>query len=374
MTLTDTDPEADIRFMRVALGLGARGLGAVWPNPAVGCVIVKQGRIVGRGWTAAGGRPHAETRALAQAGDQARDATAYVTLEPCAHHGQTPPCTDALVAAGVSRVVIATGDPDPRVNGAGIARMRASGLSVDTGICENAALAANDGFFRRVRDGRPRVVLKLAASFDGRIATAAGESKWITGSGARRLVHGMRGCHDAVMVGGGTARVDDPTLTVRDLGVARQPVRVVWSGRLDLPLTGQLARTACDIPVWILHGPDASPDLLRAWDGLGARLLSCPHDAQRRIDPQGALRALGDAGLTRIFCEGGAALAASLLGQGLVDELITFTAGIGIGAEGQPMLGATGLDRLAAAPGFRLHEVREVDGDIMARWRASEKQ
>lgn len=355
--------------MRHALALAARGLGRVWPNPAVGCVIVREGRVVGRGWTADGGRPHAEVRALGQAGEAARGATAHVTLEPCAHHGQTPPCADALAAAGIARVVVATRDPDPRVNGAGIARLRQAGIEVEEGLCEAPARALNAGFFLRVGQGRPWLTLKLAASLDGRIATATGESRWITGPQARRHVHALRARHDAVMVGGGTARADDPELTVRDLGVTRQPVRIVLSRHLDLPLSGRLAATAGDAPLWLIHGEDAPPETVSAWEGLGARLIACPVGPDRQLDPAAALQALGAAGLTRVFCEGGGALAASLMGAGLVDDLAVFSAGLAIGAEGRPMLGAMGLGRLAEAPRFTLVEVRDVGGDVLSLWR-----
>lgn len=360
--------DSDTRFMRLALGLAARGLGRVWPNPAVGCVIVNNARIVGRGFTQPGGRPHAETVALAQAGDAARGATAYVSLEPCAHHGQTPPCADALIAAGISRAVIALQDPDPRVDGGGIARLRQAGIDVKTDILQGDATRLQQGFLRRVQRARPMLTLKLAASFDGRIATATGESQWITGPAARRAVHGMRARHDAVLVGGGTARADDPSLTVRDLGIAQQPVRVVWSRRLDLPLTGNLARTAKDVPLWVCHGADADAGLQQVWSDLGARLFAVPVGAGRQIDPNAALQALGNAGLTRVFCEGGGALAASLLGADLVDELVGFTAGLALGAEGQPALGAMGIDRLADAPRFHLIETRAVGGDAMHIW------
>ncbi len=359
----------DNNYMRHALALGARGLGRVWPNPAVGCVIVRDGRIVGRGWTGDGGRPHGETVALAQAGKLAKGATAFVTLEPCSHHGKTPPCADALITAGISRVVIATRDPDPRVSGQGIERLKATGIDVTTGVFEEQAMNSHRGFFSRITKSRPMVTLKLAASFDGRIATQTGESQWISGAEARRSVHAMRARHDAVMVGGGTARVDDPTLNVRDIGVEHQPVRVVWSRHLDIPLQGKLAQSARDVPLWILHADDASTDICKAWQGLGARLFPCATN-QQQIEPVSALQALGEAGLTRVFCEGGGTLAASLLSSGLVDELVTFTAGIGIGAEGQPTLGVMGVDRLSKAPRFELVETRKIGADTMTRWRA----
>lgn len=356
---------SDRRFMALALSLGRRGMGRVWPNPAVGCVIVKDGQIIGRARTADGGRPHAETQALAQAGDAARGATAYVTLEPCAHHGQTPPCAQALIDAGIARVVIAADDPDSRVGGRGIAMLRAAQIIVDTGVLEAEARADLAGFLSRITQNRPFLTLKLASSLDGRIATATGESQWITGPDARRAVHMMRARHDAVMVGAGTVRADDPSLTVRGLGITRQPVRVVVSRRLDLPFNGQLATTAKDIPVWLCHAPrvDASH-----WTGLGAKSIPC-QVASGQIDPVSVMAGLAGAGLTRVFCEGGGALAASLLGAGVVDELVVFSAGMAIGAEGTPSLAAMGVDRLATAPRFKLAEVTQIGDDIMHRWR-----
>ena len=354
--------------MALALELGRRGMGRTWPNPAVGCVIVKNGRIVGRGWTQPGGRPHAEPVALAQAGEAARGATAYVTLEPCAHHGETPPCADALIAAGVARVVVALGDRDERVAGRGLERLRAAGIEVVTGVCAEEAAQDLKGFFLRVDEGRPFLTLKLAASLDGRIATATGESQWITGPEARRMVHAMRARHDAVMVGAGTARVDDPSLTVRDLGIEDQPVRIVVSRHLDVPLMSRLAKTARDVPVWIVHGEDADPTLLRTWEDIGAELLPCARE-DGHLSPRGVLRALGEKGLTRVFCEGGGALAASLLGAGIVDELVTFNAGMALGAEGFPAIGALGVERLAQAPRMRLVSQRRCGADLMAVWR-----
>ncbi|MCB1338074.1 MAG: bifunctional diaminohydroxyphosphoribosylaminopyrimidine deaminase/5-amino-6-(5-phosphoribosylamino)uracil reductase RibD [Maritimibacter sp.] len=354
--------------MAHALGLGRRGLGRCWPNPAVGCVIVRDGIVVGRGWTQPGGRPHAEAVALAQAGAAARGATAYVTLEPCAHHGKTPPCADALVAAGVARVVVALGDPDHRVNGAGLARMRAAGIEVVEGVGAEAARADQAGFLSRVTKGRPMVTLKLASSFDGRIATASGESQWITGPEARRAVHGLRLRHDAVMVGGGTARADDPALTVRDMGARHQPVRVVLSRHLDIPLDGRLAATAREVPLWLLHGDRVDPARATAWAERGAARFEVPVSGGR-LDPAPALEILGQQGITRVFCEGGGGLGASLIGAGLVDELVGFTAGLALGAEGRPSLAAMGIDALAGAPRFGLVEARAVGGDVMHRWR-----
>ncbi|NIZ63120.1 bifunctional diaminohydroxyphosphoribosylaminopyrimidine deaminase/5-amino-6-(5-phosphoribosylamino)uracil reductase RibD [Sedimentitalea sp. CY04] len=360
----------DSRFMALALSLGRRGQGLCWPNPAVGCVVVQGDRIVGRGWTQPGGRPHAETMALAQAGQRAKGATAYVTLEPCSHHGETPPCSQALIDAGVARVVAAIEDSDPRVSGQGFERLRMSGIQVKTGVLAEQAARDHAGFFLKTEQGRPFVTLKLASSFDGRIATSSGHSQWITGPEARRAVHAMRSRHDAVMVGAGTARADDPSLTVRDLGIAQQPVRVVISRHLDLPLLSQLARTAMDVPLWLCHGPGADIERLKAWEGIGAKLLPCAVRGTQ-VDAADILQQLGKAGLTRVFCEGGGALAASLLAADLVDELVGYTAGLGIGAEGLPMIGTLGLNRLEQAPRFKLLETRQIGPDIEHRWTRS---
>lgn len=356
----------DDRFMALALALGARGLGRVWPNPAVGCVIVGNGRIVGRGWTAPGGRPHAETQALAQAGEAARGATAYVTLEPCAHHGVTPPCAEALVRSGVSRVVTAIEDPDARVAGRGHAMLRAAGITVGTGTLAAAARATHAGFLARVTLGRPRLTLKLAMSFDGRIATASGESRWITGPGARRWVHVARARHDAVLIGAGTARADDPMLTVRGLGMGHQPVRVVAARRLDLPREGRLALSAREHPLWLLHA--AGAEGTAEWEALGARLFPVA-ESEAGLDPVAMLSALGSAGLTRVFCEGGGALAAALLNSDLVDELVGITAGVTLGGDARAGIGALGLPALAAARRFALAEVRDLGGDVLHVWK-----
>lgn len=357
----------DARFMALALSLGRRGQGAVWPNPAVGCVIVADRRIVGRGWTQAGGRPHAETEALAQAGAAAKGATVYVTLEPCAHTGKTPPCAQALIDAQVSRVVIACTDSDPRVSGAGIAMLKAAGLTVDTGVLETDARKDHQGFFLRVDAGRPMLTLKLASSFDGRIATAAGESQWITAAPARRLVHAMRSRHDAVMVGGGTARHDDPSLTVRDLGVRHQPTRIVVSAGLDLPLGSALARTAADIPLILCHGSKAPPELVTAWQQLGATLVACD-SKMGVIDPLDMMQKLGTHGLTRIFCEGGGSLAAALLEAGVVDRLIGFTAGLAIGGDGRAAIAPMQVKSLEHAPRFAHEATTLVGPDIVHIW------
>lgn len=356
----------DHRHMAHALSLAARGLGRTWPNPAVGCVLVRDGRILGRGWTQPGGRPHAERMALDQAGD-ATGATAYVTLEPCAHHGATPPCAEALVAARPARVVTALTDPDPRVAGRGHALLRAAGIPVTEGILAPEAARLNAGFFKRLRDGLPFVTLKLATTLDGRIATATGESRWITGSDARRAVHQMRLTHDAVLVGAGTARADDPDLTARDIGATHQPLRLVLDRTLAHSPASRLGRTAKEHPVWLLHGASAPADHIAAWAGTGARLLHVA-EAEGHLDLTACLGRLADEGLTRILCEGGGTLAAALLKAGLVDDLVQFTAGKAIGSEGTPALGPLALQTLADSPRFQLLDQRRIGADLLAHW------
>ena len=356
--------DTDISFMRHALALGRRGLGQVAPWPSVGCVIVKDGHVVGRGVSDLATLRHAEVVALDQAGDRARGAAAYVTLEPCSHRGQTPPCADALISAGVARVVIAHEDPNPMVNGQGITRLRAAGLEVTTGVCMSEAARDHAGFFKVQRHGLPFLTLKLALSLDGRIATASGESQWITGPAARRMVHGYRARHDAVMVGAGTARADDPALTVRGFGQRRQPTRVVASRYLDIPKDGQLGTTARDIPVILLHGKTDTTE----WASTGARCIEVPTDTGQSLSPHGMMSALASERLTRVFCEGGGALAASLLGAGLVDELVVFHAGLALGAEAIPGIGALGIDALENAPRFELSSTRAIGADTLSIW------
>ncbi len=357
---------SDENHMAHALRLAARGVGRCWPNPAVGCVIARDDMVLGRGWTQPGGRPHAETMALTQAGQAARGATAYVSLEPCAHHGLTPPCAEALIAAGVGRVVSALTDPDPRVSGRGHAMLRAAGIQVTEGVLQTEALALNAGFFQRVQQGKPYVTLKLALTLDGRIANAAGASRWITGPLARRHTHAARARHDAVMVGIGTALADDPDLTVRDLGMPHQPLRIVIDSRLRLPASSRLAQTARDVPVWLCHAETTPvPADLR---NLGLHLIPCATGSDGRVDISDALQRLATLGLTRIFCEGGGALAASLIAGGLVGQIIAFSAGHVFGSDGTPGVGPLVGSPTLAAPDYRLTEVQVLGNDLMHIW------
>lgn len=351
--------------MAVALGLARRGLGRVWPNPSVGCVIVKDGRVVGRGWTQPGGRPHAETEALRRAGAAARGATVYISLEPCAHHGKTPPCADALIDAGVARAVVAIEDPFRRVAGRGLERMRSAGIDVVTGVGHDAAAALNAGFFMRIGDARPLFTLKTASTLDGRIATHTGESQWITGEPARARGHALRASADAVMVGVGTALADDPRLDCRLPGLAdRSPVRIVVDSRARLPLTSRLVRTARETPTWLLTlaGQDARH---RAFADAGIEVIEVAPDADGNLDLEVGAGALGDRGLTRVLVEGGGRLAAGLLRAGLVDRLVWFRAPRLIGGDGLPATEAFGVDRLDQAPAFRRIAVVALGDDVM---------
>jgi diaminohydroxyphosphoribosylaminopyrimidine deaminase/5-amino-6-(5-phosphoribosylamino)uracil reductase len=351
---TSPPNERDAHLMAVALRLAERGLGQVWPNPAVGCVLVKDGHIVGRGWTQQGGRPHAEFEALRRAGDAALGATAYITLEPCAHYGQTPPCTMALLHAGIRRAVIAAPDPDPRVDGRGIEQLRQAGVEVMLGVARHEAERLNAGFFLRVRAGRPLVTLKFATSLDGRIATRTGESRWITGEEARQRAHQLRANHDAIMVGSGTALADDPELTCRLPGLAEcSPVRIVLDGRLRLATSSRLARTARVVPTWVITREDADPKRRAALERCGVDVLTVATGPGEHIDPGLALAALAARGLTRVLVEGGSELAAALVRARLVDRLVWFQAPLLIGGDGLPALGALAADALAECLNLR---------------------
>jgi diaminohydroxyphosphoribosylaminopyrimidine deaminase/5-amino-6-(5-phosphoribosylamino)uracil reductase len=364
----------DARWMRVAMTLAARSLGRVAPNPAVGAVLVREDRVLGRGATADGGRPHAEGMALEQArarygAGALRGATAYVTLEPCAHHGHTPPCAEALIAAGIARLVCPLEDPDPRVSGRGFAALAAAGVAVDTGLMAAKARRLNAGFLSCIERKRPHLTLKLATTLDGRIATRRGESRWITGPQARTRVHLMRAQADAVLIGAGTARADDPMLDVRGLGPrVVQPVRVVADGGLSLPLTGRLVASAGDIPLRVLHRPGAPAERRAALNGLGVETVEVAVGDNGSLDLADALRRLTEGGVTRVLCEGGGKLAAGLLAAGLVDEIALFTAGKAIGGDGIPGIGGFGLDRLAEAPEFSLERVEPVGSDVCSFW------
>ena len=354
-------------MMRAALALARRSLGRTWPNPAVGCVIVRDGRVIARGRTRDGGRPHAEADALAQAGEAARGATVYVTLEPCSHHGKSPPCADALVRAGVARVVSALEDPDPRVKGQGHARLKDAGIAVDVGEAATEAAEINAGFLMRVREGRPLFHLKLATSLDGRIATASGESKWITGADARANGQRLRATHDAILIGAGTAEADDPELTCRLPGLAGySPVRVILDSKARLSPASKLALSAAKTPVWLVCTEAPRSDALRT---AGVEIIQVHAGPDGRVDISATAHALAGRGLTRVLIEGGGQVAAAFLKAGLVDRLSSYRAGVLLGGDSRSAVGDLGLDKLDFAPRFSLVSRRLVGTDTLESWR-----
>jgi diaminohydroxyphosphoribosylaminopyrimidine deaminase/5-amino-6-(5-phosphoribosylamino)uracil reductase len=338
--------------MALALALGRRGLGNTWPNPAVGAVIVRlEGGtpvIAGRGWTQAGGRPHAEIEALRRAGAAARGATMYVTLEPCSHHGRTPPCADAIIAAGIARVVSALEDPNPEVAGAGHARLRAAGIAVEVGLGADAARRDHAGHLRRMRDHRPHVTLKLALSADRKAGAAGRRPAAITGEATRARVHRLRAMNDAILIGIGTALADDPQLTCRLPGLEKfSPVRVVLDARLRLPAGSALATSARTTPVWVVAPPDAPPEAARVLQGMGVEVLHAPAQGGR-LDLGAVLRLLAERGITRLMVEGGPTVAASFVAADLVDEAVLFHSPKMIGADGIDALEGLRLEALTS--------------------------
>src|SRR5262245_27139160 len=334
---------SDETFMTLAARLGHRALGMTVENPPVGCVIVKEGVIVGLGWTQAGGRPHAETEALRMAGEAARGATAYVTLEPCAHHGRTPPCAEALVAAGIGRVVAAFEDPDPRVSGNGFAILQRAGVAVDKDMEVPEARSDLAGFFTRTTKKRPYVILKLALSADCKIAEAPGVRTHLTGSEVKARTHLLRAQADAILVGLGTVLADDPDLTCRLPGLEeRSPIRVVADSRLAMPKTSRLVTTAGQVPVWLIavKAGRVAP---------GIEVLACRADPQGHVDLVDALEQLGERGVNRVLAEGGARLARGLLENGLVDEMLLFRSPKVLGPKGVEGFAGLPLDQVMAA-------------------------
>jgi diaminohydroxyphosphoribosylaminopyrimidine deaminase/5-amino-6-(5-phosphoribosylamino)uracil reductase len=363
------DPAADARFMALALALGRRGLGNTWPNPAVGAVIVRhepQGPVVvGRGWTQPGGRPHAEVEALRRAGAAAHGATIYTTLEPCSHFGQTPPCADAIIAAGVARVVSALDDPNPEIAGEGYRRLRAAGITVVTGVGAEEARRAHAGHVRRMRDGRPDVMLKLAVSADGKAGLAGRRPAAITGEATREYVHRWRAMHDAILIGIGTALADDPLLTVRLPGMTqRSPVRVVLDSALRLPPEGKLARGARDVPLWIFAAPDASPARADALRATGAEVLHVGGSADRR-DLAAMVKLIAQRGITRLMVEGGPTVAAAFVTEGLVDEALLLRSPAAIGPDGIDALEGLPLTALTQSAQWQSRGVETLAADTV---------
>uniref|UniRef100_Q07MT7 Riboflavin biosynthesis protein RibD n=1 Tax=Rhodopseudomonas palustris (strain BisA53) TaxID=316055 RepID=Q07MT7_RHOP5 len=358
---------ADLRYMQLALALGRRGLGNTWPNPAVGAVIVKDGVIVGRGWTQPRGRPHAEVEALARAGEAARGATLYVTLEPCSHHGKTPPCCDAVIEAGLARVVAAIEDPNPEVAGQGHAKLRAAGIKVDVGCGAVDAARDHAGHFRKIRDGRPHVILKLALSSDDKIAAAGRKRVAITGAAANAQVQLLRAQCDAILVGIGTVLADDPELTCRLPGMAaRSPVRVVLDRALRIPGASKLVLSARQTPLWLIAAETAEAAAAARLGAAGAQVLRLPVEPTARgLDLNAVLKLLAERGVTRLMVEGGAQVASTFVAQNFVDEIWLFRGSQPIGDDGIPALQTLPLTAITASPAFRVRDSQTLSPDTL---------
>jgi diaminohydroxyphosphoribosylaminopyrimidine deaminase/5-amino-6-(5-phosphoribosylamino)uracil reductase len=358
---------ADQRFMQLALTLGRRGQGGTWPNPAVGAVVVKDGVIVGRGWTQPGGRPHAEPEALGRAGEAARGATLYVTLEPCSHVGKSPPCADVIIAAGVARVVSAIEDPNPEVAGQGHARLRAAGITVDIGLGALEAARDHAGHFRRIRDKRPHVILKLAVSSDDKIGASGRKPVAISGEAARARVHLLRAQCDAILVGIGTVRTDDPLLTCRLPGMeARSPVRVVLDRSLRIPGASRLVHSARETPLWVMTSSLSEAPAAMKLGAAGAQVIRIATTATPPgLDLMAVLHALADKGITRLLVEGGARVASSFVAAGLVDKVWLVRGPDAIGAEGVAALDALPLSAITQSPAFRVRASETLQNDTL---------
>ncbi len=357
----------DVRAMALALQLAERGLYTTDPNPRVGCVIVKDGKRVGEGWHERAGEAHAEVHALRAAGSAARGATAYVTLEPCCHHGRTPPCTDALIGAGIVRVVAAMPDPNPLVSGRGLDTLRRAGIVVDAGLMQTEAQALNPGFVRRMRDGRPFVRLKLAASLDGRTAMASGESKWITGGAARADVQRLRARSSAILTGIGTVREDDPSLTVRAFDIGRQPLRVVVDSDLSIAPTARVLAPPGSALVVGAAGDGTRAGRLRQ---TGAEVQCLPRP-DGKVDLAALMASLAARGMNEVLVEAGPTLSGALLAAGLVDELVIYFAPHLMGAQARGMFAVPGLERMQDRLALEVRDVRAVGDDwrVVARVR-----
>jgi diaminohydroxyphosphoribosylaminopyrimidine deaminase / 5-amino-6-(5-phosphoribosylamino)uracil reductase len=357
---------ADRRFMQLALTLGRRGLGRTWPNPAVGAVVVKDGIVVGRGWTQPGGRPHAEPEALGRAGEAARGATLYVTLEPCSHFGKSPPCADAVIAAGIARVVTAIEDPNPLVAGQGHARLRAAGIMVDVGLGTEEAARDHAGHFRRVRDKRPHVILKLAVSSDDKIAGTGHKPIAITGEAAKTRVHLLRAQCDAILVGIGTVRADDPLLTCRLPGMAaRSPVRVVLDRALRTPGDSRLVHSARQTPLWLMASELAEAPAATKLTAAGAQVIRLAPTTAPGLDLPAVLHALSERKITRLLVEGGSRVASSFVAAGLADEIWLLRGPNAIGSDGISALDALPLAAITQSPDFRVRASETFDQDTL---------
>lgn len=356
----------DTGWMQLAVREARKGLGRTSPNPCVGAVVVKNNRLIATGFHEKAGTPHAEVHALRRAGKQARGATIYVTLEPCNHTGRTPPCAQAILAAGIRRVVIGMADPNPLVAGGGGKTLAAHGLEVVQGVLTEECRSLNHPFIKHVTTGLPWVIMKAGMSMDGRLAVGSGQSGWITGERSRRQVHRLRDRVDAILIGSTTALADDPALTTRLPGRrGRDPLRVILDTALKLPPTARMLRQDSPAATWIFCGPDADPERAAALVEAGALIKQVRLNAAGRLDLEAVLCELGQAQVTSILVEGGSRVHGAFLRGGLVDEVNIFVAPIFIGGDGVPLLDAFGLQQVADAPRFATTRVRRLDNDVL---------
>lgn len=360
---------SDETFMQGALALARRGLGRSWPNPAVGAVLVRPGNraeIISRGWTKPGGRPHAERVALERAGARAKGCTLYVTLEPCVHHGLTPPCTDAIITAGIARVVYSAADPDPRVSGKGIAQLRAAGIEIAGGVLATQGQQLSLGHRLRVTKHRPMVQLKIAVGADGLIAKGDGAPVWATGEQARAHGHLLRARADAILVGRGTVAADDPALTCRLPGMAeRSPVRIVLDSNLSLPDKTKLMATLSDAPLWVCCSEQVEEKIVQTLRDTGAQVIQVASARQGGLDPHGVLTALAERGITRLLIEGGPQVSQCFWSANLVDEVYVYQGPEPVGAGGLDALARDGLKAVQNASSFAASPARTLAGDTL---------
>ena len=360
----------DIKWMNIALRLADRNIGNVYPNPSVGCLIIKNDRVVGRGWTQLGGRPHAEAMALGQAGPNAAGATVYSTLEPCSHFGQTPPCSDALIAAGIKRLVGGMRDPDPRVNGNGFLKLREAGIEVTDGVQEELAIELNKSFVSKIKNKSPVVTLKLATSIDSKISTKMGESKWITGNQARHSVHFQRSRHDAILTGIGTVIADDPMLNCRIKGLEdRSPVRVILDTKLKISANNQIASSAAEYETIVFTTNEAKHGKQVQLEKLGIKIEPTEMDKNGKVSIIAVLEALADNGITSVLVESGGQLAAEFIRLNLVDYLLVYRAPIVIGGDGVAAIGNVGLSTLNMAVPFERIQTEGLGIDLLDTYR-----
>jgi len=357
----------DIAFMRQALRLAARARGRTSPNPMVGAVIVRDGLVVGKGYHPHAGAPHAEVFALDQAGQRARGATLYVNLEPCSHHGRTPPCAEAIQEAGVSRVVAAIEDPNPLVSGKGLALLRQAGIQVEVGVCAQEARQLNEAFLTYITRKRPFVILKYAMTLDGKIATASGDARWVTGEKARAYVHRLRGEADAILVGIGTVLKDDPELTARRRN-DKNPIRIILDSQARIPTEARVLQTISQAPTWIVTTSKASMDRIEALHACGAAVLVVEEDTQGRVDWHSLLRTLGEREIVSLLVEGGGTVHASALEAGVGDKVLAFIAPRIIGGTMAPTpVEGKGIDRMAEAIPLTDISIRRLGGDLLVQ-------